>query len=130
MPLNADAMQVLRQRKGLDPTVVFTRSEVPDREPIEIQAVDYRVLTGACAAVNLEDFYFHDFRHTWASWHVQSGTPLLVLKELGGRKKIETVSKYGHLAPDRLSHRAHAATFSSQQEAQKEKPPARAVLIA
>ncbi|WP_231933898.1 integrase [Bordetella bronchialis] len=61
---------------------------------------------------------------------MQSGTPLLVLKELGGWKKIEMVLKYAHLAPDHLSHHAHAVTFLSQQDAQKEKPPARAVLSA
>lgn len=130
VPLNADAMQVLRQRKGLHPTLVFTRSEVPDREAIEIQEVDRRVLARACAAVNIEDFHFHDFRHTWASWHVQSGTPLLVLKELGGWKKIEMVLKYAHLAPDHLSHHASAVTFWSQHDSEKEKPPARAVLSA
>jgi integrase len=32
----------------------------------------------------LRDFRWHDLRHTWASWHVQAGTPLNVLQEMGG----------------------------------------------
>jgi integrase len=127
VPLNADAMLVLKQRMGKHPTLVFTRSE----SAIAIQEVDRRVLARACKAVGIEDFHFHDFRHTWASWHIQSGqTSLLALKELGGWKKIEMVLKYAHLAPDHLSHHAHAVTFWSLPEDHKEKPPARAVLSA
>lgn len=48
------------------------------------------------------DVHFHDLRHTWASWHVQAGTPLMVLKQLGGREHIEMVQKYAHLAPTHL----------------------------
>lgn len=127
VPLNEDAMQVLCKRQGLHPTLVFTRSAVPDREALQIQEVDRRILARACAAVGIEDFHFHDFRHTWASWHIQSGTPLLVLKELGGWKKVDMVLKYAHLAPDHLSHHANSVTFWSRHDAQKEKPPARAV---
>lgn len=127
VPLNADAMEVLRHRRGLHPTLVFTRSSTPDRGAIPIQEVDRRVLGRACTVVGIQDFHFHDFRHTWASWHVQSGTPLLVLKELGGWKKLEMVLKYAHLAPDHLASHANAVTFWSQPDAQKEKPPLEAV---
>jgi integrase len=32
----------------------------------------------------LNGFRWHDFRHTWASWHAMGGTPLDVLQKLGG----------------------------------------------
>jgi integrase len=64
----------------------------------------------------IEDFRFHDLRHTWASWHVQSGTSLPELMELGGWKSYEMVLRYAHLAPEKLSSVAgrierHASRF-------------------
>ena len=50
-----------------------------------------------------EEFRFHDLRHTWASWHVMSGTSLQELMELGGWKSYEMVLRYAHLAPEHLS---------------------------
>ncbi|MGC1817140.1 MAG: tyrosine-type recombinase/integrase [Casimicrobiaceae bacterium] len=41
-------------------------------------------------------------RHTWASWHVQAGTLLQVLQELGSWECVEMVRKYAHVASDRL----------------------------
>lgn len=52
------------------------------------------------------DFRWHDLRHTWASWHVQAGTPLNVLQELGGWSDIRMVQRYAHLAPEHLAEYA------------------------
>lgn len=51
----------------------------------------------------IENFKWHDLRHTWASWHIQSGTPLYVLKELGGWESMEMVMRYAHLSPEHLA---------------------------
>jgi integrase len=51
----------------------------------------------------LEDFRFHDLRHTWASWQVQSGTSLPELMELGWLKSYKMVLRYAHLTPEKLS---------------------------
>jgi len=40
---------------------------------------------------------------TWASWHIQSGTPLFALQELGGWETERMVRRYAHLAADHLA---------------------------
>jgi len=42
-------------------------------------------------------------RHTWASWHVQNGTPLSVLQELGGWESPEMVRQYAHFSAEHLA---------------------------
>ena len=58
---------------------------------------------GEAARAGIEDFRFHDLRHTWAAWHVQSGTSLPELLDLGGWKSDEMVLRYAHLGPEKLS---------------------------
>lgn len=59
--------------------------------------------TKALKRASIRDFRWHDLRHTWASWHVQRGTPLQVLKELGGWETLEMVQRYAHLSADHLA---------------------------
>ena len=64
--------------------------------------VNTKAWRAALKRVGIEDFRWHDLRHTWASWHVQAGTPLYVLQDLGSWECVEMVLKYAHLASDHL----------------------------
>jgi integrase len=48
----------------------------------------------------VEDFRFHDLRHTFASRLVQGGVPLYDVMHLTGHKSLEMVQRYAHLAPE------------------------------
>ena len=65
----------------------------------------------ALVRAGIDAFRWHDLRHTWASWHVQAGTPLNVLQELGGWSDYKMVLRYAHLAPEHLAlHAANVGT--------------------
>lgn len=64
----------------------------------------------------VSDVTWHTLRHTWASWHVQAGTPLPVLKELGGWASMDMVMRYAHLAPDHVSAWANNARIEQSNE--------------
>ena len=48
----------------------------------------------------LQDFRFHDLRHTFASRLVQQGVPLYEVMHLTGHKSFSMVQRYAHLAPE------------------------------
>lgn len=54
----------------------------------------------------IENFTWHDLRHTWASWLVQRGIPLRVVQEMGGWQTLAMVQRYSHLAPEHLHEHA------------------------
>lgn len=45
---------------------------------------------------------FHTMRHSFASWHVQSGTDLYTLQMLMGHRSFEMVQRYAHLGENTL----------------------------
>ena len=107
--LNDEAIDLLKSRRMINKTYVFVNSKNN-----HINDIDRRAFNCATEKCNIEDFHFHDLRHTWASWHVQSGTPLFTLKELGGWETLEMVKKYAHLNADHLSQFSNAVTIWSQ----------------
>ena len=57
-------------------------------------------LDSAREKAGIEDFRFHDLRHTFASRLVQGGVPLYNVMHLTGHKSLEMVQRYAHLAPE------------------------------
>ena len=53
----------------------------------------------ALKRAGIEDFRFHDLRHTFASHWVMRGGDLFKLQKILGHSSIEITLRYAHLAP-------------------------------
>ena len=102
VPLNETAIAVLQDQIGQHPKRVFTYCARP------IFQVSTKAWYDALARAGIENFRWHDLRHTWASWHAQNGTPLVALQEMGGWKTEKMVHRYAHLAVEHLAVYANA----------------------
>ena len=100
VPLNATALAVLRRQLGKHPKRVFTYRGRP------LAWGNTLAWRRALQRAGIENFRWHDIRHTWASWHRQSGTPTHELQRLGGWRSSVMVERYAHLAPDHLAKAA------------------------
>lgn len=100
VPLNDEAVVVLRRQLGKHRRRVFTYKCRP------VDTAHGTAWRNALKRAEIENFRWHDLRHTWASWHVQNGTPLNVLQELGGWASYEMVQRYAHLSADHLAEYA------------------------
>lgn len=111
VPLNAQAIEILEKQKGEHPIYVFTYMGRTVRK------CSTRAWHNALSRARIKDFKWHDLRHTWASWHVQNGTSLHELQQLGGWSDYDTVLRYAHLSSDHLQKAASrvSGTFSSPQ---------------
>ncbi len=90
-------MAIIRRCEGKHPTHVFSYQGKP------VFQVSTKAWYAALLRAGIHDFRWHDLRHTWASWHVQHGTPLFALQEMGGWESPDMVRRYAHLAADHLS---------------------------
>lgn len=97
VPLNREAMAILREQLGKHATWVFTYRAHP------VSQVTTRAWREAVKAAGHPGLRFHDLRHTWASWHAQAGTPLQILQELGGWRSAQLVQRYAHFAAGHLA---------------------------
>lgn len=122
VPLNDVAMSVLEGQQGKHQRYVF----VYQGRPISETKTSF---LKACVRAGLGQFTdtanpdnkrgftrqytglrWHDLRHTFASWHAMSGTPLQVVKELGGWSSMQMVERYAHLTQSHLAGFANNIT--------------------
>ena len=132
IPLNADALDVLQGQQGLHKRWVFPvprwiEKTRPDEKPRQVMdsptgKISNHAWRKACVRAGLPTLRFHDLRHTWASWHVQSGTPLAVLQELGGWASLAMVQRYAHLAVSHVA--AWAGNIGGHETTARQVAPA------
>lgn len=109
VPLNSQAITIIEKQKGLNAIYVFTYLGKP------VTRCNNHAWQKALTRAGIKNFRWHDLRHTWASWHVQNGTSLQELQQLGGWSEYEMVLRYAHLSSDHLKTAAErvSGTFSS-----------------
>ena len=96
VPLNQTALEVLEPRQGDHPTHVFTYEGNP------IVQVNTKAWRNALQRAGIQDFRWHDLRHTFATLRREAGTPNHELQRLGGWKTQSMVERYAHVAPEGL----------------------------
>ena len=111
VPLSAPAVAVLLRQRRKHKEWVFPYRHGPLKQPANTAWLD------ALRRAKITGFRWHDLRHTWASWHVQNGTPLPVLMELGGWKDLKMVLRYAHLAPGHVAPYAGNAAMRAVRRA-------------
>lgn len=116
IPLNKDAQRVLRRRhqksKNLEDRYPYLKGKIDyvfakesnrrsanGKPYADCKAVSGRNWRKACRQAGLpDDVVFHTLRHTFASWHLQSGTSESTLQELGNWQSERSMKRYGHLS--------------------------------
>jgi integrase len=99
VPLNAAAARVLQEIRTATRSVrVFVGLQ---GRPLAMRTVEKRFSRALCRA-GIENFRFHDLRHTCASWLVMAGVELRKVRDILRHRDIRTTMRYAHLAPDHI----------------------------
>ena len=98
VPLPEDAVAVLvaTQEAAMGP-YVFTNPATGTRY-IDV----WQSFQSACRRAAIVNFRFHDLRHTFATWAVQSGMDLYRLSRILGHSSVAMTTRYAHLATEQL----------------------------
>jgi len=95
LPLTDEVALELRRFSNQNAQYIFNSEIKPDR-PMCFNKLWKKALKQA----NIQDFRFHDLRHTTASYLAQNGASLLEIAEVLGHKQISVTKRYAHLCID------------------------------
>jgi integrase len=111
--LNPDAIAAIKEWREVRKTlkVQSVGGELfPGKAECWEDRISAREFPRLCEQSGIEDLVYHDLRRTFASLHVQTGTPLIEVQKMLGHASITTTERhYGFLAPS--STRANARAF-------------------
>lgn len=95
IPINKRLKEVLIGIKNnSDSPFVFCKM---NGEPYRNPVVSFKYAMNTCG---IENFRFHDLRHTFASHLVMAGVDLNTVRELLGHKSLAMTLRYAHLSPE------------------------------
>ncbi len=99
LPLMGRALRAVTALASANAThspFIFPSRVDPGRPYVGFDAHWYAAL----AAAGIEDFRFHDLRHTCASYLASQGSSLLEIADVLGHRTMAMVKRYSHLAQD------------------------------
>ncbi|MCW8971207.1 MAG: site-specific integrase [Rhodospirillales bacterium] len=106
-----DLLRELHSKRRFDTHLAFPR---PDGEKPVYIVNDW---DKALATAEIEDFRFHDLRHTAASYLAMNGATLAEIAEILGHKTLQMVKRYAHLSEQHTAsvvERMNEKMFSKQ----------------
>jgi integrase len=74
----------------------------------ELQRLDTSFKT-VLKMAHIEDFRFHDLRHTFASWYMMNGGDLYELAKILGHSNIKMTERYAKLAKSHIARTGNTA---------------------
>ena len=98
VPMNDTVRDLLRTCTSRLKSAYVFPSET-DETPIDACNYVRRVFMRAIEAAGVENFHWHDLRHTFASRLIMAGVDLRTVQELMGHKTITMTLRYAHLSP-------------------------------
>jgi integrase len=95
LPLTDDVVKELTKFRQQDGSLIFNSEVKPDKA-----FCFNKQWKKALILAEVDNFRFHDLRHTTASYLAQSGASLLEIAEVLGHKQISVTKRYAHLCID------------------------------
>lgn len=115
VPIVGHALELLREHgkvRRLDTDLVFPGPRKP-QQPVELR----QAFLSALEKAGIEDFRFHDLRHSAASYLAMNGASLAEIAEVLGHKTLQMVKRYAHLSEAHTAgvvERMNAAIFGDR----------------
>jgi integrase len=116
IPMSQSVREVLiEQRQTQEGDLVFASRRIAKRRMDEGLVDVKKGFVAACIDAGIEDFHFHDLRHTFATRLGDAGCNATTIARLLGHSNIQMSLRYTHASDDSLrSAVEHAATKMSQ----------------